>query len=76
MDKIKLQKALEKVKRHVPDKLDINRVVFMVDEVSEFVREQVSHKCNSRSTCMGCPFVDDDEYFVECKLMENEGSQK
>ena len=72
MDKIKLQKALEKVKRHVPDKLDINRVTFMVDEVSESVRKQVNHICNSRSTCMGCPFVDDDGYFVECKLMEDE----
>lgn len=30
--------------------------------------DEEKHICDSRTSCLGCPYVDDDGFFVECKL--------
>jgi hypothetical protein len=32
------------------------------------VKERPTDICKHRTTCLGCPYVDDDDYYVLCTL--------
>lgn len=37
------------------------------------VKEHLMDICKHRTTCLGCPYVDDDGYYVLCTLKDKNG---
>lgn len=62
--------TLEKIRKHIPEKLDVIKIRNM------FVFAKNNWEiCKRYGSCQKCKFVDDDGFFVSCKL-KDKGSQK